>query len=62
MRKRKAKQMRTALSQRNIIEFGMEQSIKVQRRNRSLRSKVLRTDPSLLQMVHVFPPPEKEKQ
>jgi hypothetical protein len=53
--RKKQIESRTALSQKNIVEFAMEQSKRVKDRNRSLQSTVLRTDPKLLATVAYIP-------
>jgi hypothetical protein len=60
-RKRRHLASRSAMSSRNIVEHAMDESAKVVRRNRSFRTKVLRTDQTLLQKV-VYVPPKIEQE
>ena len=53
-------QRRTALSARNIVEFSMAESAKVQKRNRNMKTDALKTAPELLGRV-IFVSAEKEQ-
>jgi hypothetical protein len=55
-KKQRDLQSRTALSQRNIVEFAMEQCKKIKDRNRSLRSTALKTSKETLATVAYVPP------
>jgi hypothetical protein len=57
-RKRRAIASRTALSERNIVEFAIEQSSKVQKRNQSACSQCLVTKPNAPKFTYV-PPPQR---
>jgi hypothetical protein len=56
--KRRGIASRTALSQRNIVEYSISECVKAMNRNKSLRSNALKTDKKLLQKVVCVPPPE----
>jgi hypothetical protein len=55
-RKRANLNKRTALSPRNILEYEASECARVKQQNRSMRSKVLKTNPTLLQVVYVANP------
>jgi len=53
--KRRGVASRTALSPKNITEFAIEQSAKVQQRDRAMQTNALKTDQKLLSVVYVAP-------
>jgi len=58
-KKRKPGRKKTALSQKNILENERFMCAQVKRRNRSIRSKVLKTNPMLLREVVVVNKPKE---
>jgi hypothetical protein len=54
--KRAGLNRRTALSPRNILEYEAAECAKAKQRNRSMRSKTLKTKPEFLQQVFVANP------
>jgi len=54
-RKQRGLQRRTALSAKNITDFALSESAKIQQRNRNMKTDALRTAPALLGRVIFIP-------
>jgi hypothetical protein len=60
-RKQRGLQRRSALSAKNITEYAMSESAKIQQRNRNMKTDVLKTSPERLQTVVCIAPPTKNE-
>jgi hypothetical protein len=58
--KRRAVASRKALTPKNIIEHSMQESAKVQQRNRAMQTNALKTNQKLLQTIVFVAPPKPQ--